>query len=454
MRDISNYFYRMSGIYQKACNTIANMYRYDWYVVPEIYDDSIKEDKIISDFVKVLNYLDNSYIKKVCSEIALQVIKNGVYYGYLIEGSDGILIQELPVKYCRSRYFVGNLPVVEFNMKFFDDMFSDTVIRLKTLKLFPQEFQKGYLLYKQNKLTEDNGNTATSWYPLEPGQVAKFSLPNGEMPLFINAIPAILDLDAAQELDRRRQMQKLTKIIVQKLPMDKNGDLIFDIDEAKDIHSNAVAMLEHTVGTDILTTFTDVDSIDLSDRNTTAASDELEKVERAVFNAMGISQNLFNTEGNLSLEKSILNDESSVRALISQFTIFFDKLTQKRSPKQKKYNFRLYMLETTQYNYKDLSKMYKEQVQLGYSKMLPQIALGHSQSAIINTAHFENEVLHLSEIMIPPLMSSTLNGEDILGNKDKTNTSNGDKSSETGGRPKKADDEKAEKTIQNQESMN
>jgi len=29
-------------------------------------------------------------------------------------------------------------------------------------------------------------------------------------------------------------------------------------------------------------------------------------------------------------------------------------------------------------------------------------------------AHFENEVLKLSEIMIPPLMSSTLTGKDIL----------------------------------------
>ena len=46
------------------------------------------------------------------------------------------------------------------------------------------------------------------------------------MPLFINSIPAILDLDAAQDLDRRKQMQKLLKIIVQKLPLDKNGDLI------------------------------------------------------------------------------------------------------------------------------------------------------------------------------------------------------------------------------------
>lgn len=206
MREISNYYYRISGIYQKACNAIANMYRYDWYVVTEVYDKELKEDKIVSDFVKTLNYLDNSYIKKICGEIALQVVKNGVYYGYLVEGKDGILVQELPVKYCRSRYFVGNLPMVEFDMKFFDDAFTDIAVRLKTLKLFPQEFQKGYVLYKQNKLTEDNGKTTTSWFPLEPGSVAKFSLPNGEMPMFINAIPAIIDLDAAQDLDRRKQM--------------------------------------------------------------------------------------------------------------------------------------------------------------------------------------------------------------------------------------------------------
>ena len=65
---------------------------------------------------------------------------------------------------------------------------------------------------------------------------------------------------------------------------------------------------------------------------------------------------------------------------------------------------------------------------MGYSKMLPQIALGHSQSAIINTSYFENEVLHLSEIMIPPLMSSTMRGEDILGSKN-----GGSAGSKTGG---------------------
>jgi hypothetical protein len=88
--------------------------------------------------------------------------------------------------------------------------------------------------------------------------------------------------------------------------------------------------------------------------------------------------------------------------------------------------------------------------------MLPQIALGHSQSFILNTAHFENEVLHLSEIMIPPLMSSTLNSEDILGKKDSSETSKSQNNSgtkktstegKTAGRPEKADDQKSEKTI-------
>jgi hypothetical protein len=100
--------------------------------------------------------------------------------------------------------------------------------------------------------------------------------------------------------------------------------------------------------------------------------------------------------------------------------------------------------------------MYKEQVQIGYSKMLPQIALGHSQSAIINTAHFENEVLHLSEIMIPPLMSSTMSSEDLLGNKNKDGKNPAQNNSEEGskgGRPEKDNAQKSDKTLANKESM-
>ena len=473
LRQVSNYFYKTNGIYQKACNYFAFLYRYDWYVVPEILDEKSKEDKVLKDFSKILNYLDNSHIKQLCGEIALEVIKNGAYYGYIVPSEKGLILQQLPVAYCRSRYKIGTMPAIEFNMKYFDDAFKDPAYRMRILNLFPKEFAKGYMLYKQQKLQPDFQGEVGSWYLLDPEATIKFSFYNGQydIPIFANAIPAIIDLDQAQDLDRRKQMQKLLKILVQKLPRDKNGDLIFDVEEAEDLHNNAVQMLKRAVGVDVLTTFADVDSLDMSDRNTTTTTDDLAKVERSVFNSLGFSQNMFNTDGNLSLQKSIQQDESSVRNLLLQFHVFLDRVVEKRNTQKKKYNFHLYMLETTQYNYQDLSKMYKEQVQLGYSKMLPQIALGHSQSSIINTAYFENEVLRLHEIMIPNLMSSTMSSEQVLGtnnqngsskNQNTTGSSNTNDTSKAKkgateekkvGRTEKPDDQKAEKTIQNKESM-
>ena len=477
LREISNYFYKTNGIYQRLCNYVATMYRYDWYVVPEVYKEGTKGEEIVKDLHKILNFMDNSYISKICGEMALGVVKNGAYYGYLVPTSTGVIVQELPINYCRARYNVGNLPAVEFNMRFFDVAFPDTNYRMKVLNLFPEEFKKGYHAYKRNLLKDEYTGTSSGiissewrrrdesgWWQLDPDKTVKFSFPNGgngaaDLPLFINVIPAILDLDAAQDLDRRKQMQKLLKIVVQKLPLDKNGDLIFDVDEARDIHNNAVEMLRRAVGVDVLTTFADIESIDMSDKNTTATQDDLAKVERAVYNASGTSQNMFNTDGNMALEKSVLNDEGMVRALLLQFEVFFDRIAQSKSANRKKYNFRLYMLETTQYNYKELAKMYKEQVQLGYSKMLPQIAMGHSQSSILNTAYFENEVMNLSELMIPPLMSSTMNMQDLKGGSGSSGSSNSQKPSGSSGsaggagRPEKPNDQKSEKTIKNKESM-
>ena len=139
--------------------------------------------------------------------------------------------------------------------------------------------------------------------------------------------------------------------------------------------------------------------------------------------------------------------------------MFFDRFAHKMSS-SKKVNFKFYMLETTQYNYKDMAKLYKEQTQLGYSKMLPQIALGHSQSFILNTAYFENDILKMKELgfnMLRKVTSNTMSGYDILGSSNKTNKENSQNNVEDkksvntekskGGRPEKADSEKTEKTI-------
>ena len=252
--------------------------------------------------------------------------------------------------------------------------------------------------------------------------------------------------------------QKLLKIIIQKMPLDKNGDLVFDVDEAQQLHNNAVAMLSKAIGIDVLTTFADVDVADMADRNTTTTVDDLAKVERTVYNEAGVSQMQFNTDGNIALEKSILNDEASLYNLIQQFEAFLNDIITKFNKKPKKVYYRVQVLGTTIYNYKEMAKMFKEQMQLGYSKMLAQIALGQSQSSILANAYFENDILDLVNVFIPPMMSSTMNS-DVLNRVNQQNRqecggaiSTGDSE---GGRPtnESKGEEVSEKTIANKESQ-
>lgn len=478
MRQISNFFYATSGIYKRLCRYMAYLYKYDWFITPYIdecqglldtsaglYDtaeDEAANEKVrkkqFSNFFKILKFFDEFQIKRFCGKIALKVIKNGCYYGYLIPQNNTVVVQQLPVNYCRSRFQVNNRPAVEFNMKFFDAYYKDTEQRNKILNLFPKEFKKGYELYRKGKLGPQFTGDTTGWYLLDYRSTIKFNVEQGDYPPFMAVIPYIIDLDAAQDLDRKKMAQKLLKIIIQKMPLDKNGDLVFDVDQAQALHNNAVQMLTKAIGVDVLTTFADVDVADMSDKGNQSNIDELEKVERTVYNEAGVSQMQFNSDSNTALNNSILNDEASMYDLLLQFESFLNLLLEPFNKSPKRNYYKAQFLTTTIYNYKEVSKLYKEQMQIGFSKMLPQIALGQTQSSILANAYFENDVLDLVRVFIPPMMSSTMNAEALAGRRNVTGKegNNSDSSgSGTGqaGRPEKADNEKSEKTLQNRQSM-
>ena len=447
MIEISNYFYHISGIYSRLCRYMAYLYKYDWVITPYVVADSVKPEKVIEGFDKALRYLDNFNPKKFFNDVALKVIRNGSYYGYLVEGTDRMIVQELPSRFCRSRWSSNGIPAVEFNMKYFDISFKDTEQRMRVLKLFPDDFKKGYIAYKEGRLPPQFDGDTAGWYLLDTAYAFKFNINNEDFPLLISVVPAIIDLEEAQELDRKRMAQQLLKIVIQKLPLDKNGDLVFDVDEAAELHNNAVAMLGKAIGIDVLTTFADVAVEDMADTAAASKLDELEKVERTVYNESGTAQNLFNTDGNLALEKSILNDEASIYNLILQFQDFLNLLLAPYNKQPKKLYYRASILPTTIYNFKDMAKLYKEQTQLGYSKMLPAIALGESQSSVLATAYFENDILDLVHKFIPPMSSNTMSAEAL----NQTGKNNNDEKKV--GRTEKENDEKSDKTLKNLESQ-
>lgn len=459
LRNISDYFYEASGIYYRLCRYLAFLYRYDWVVTPMTVDmkDESNTNKELKDFANVLNYLDKSEVKRTCGDIALEVMKSGVYYGLIIDNGDYFALQKLPAAYCRSRFNSGLDPIVELNLQFFDAYFPNPAYKVQVLKMFPPDIQKAYVLWKQGKLKGDYPGDKTCWVVLEPGTAVKVSMNDNDFPPLVGVIPSIIDLDQAQELDRKKTMQQLLKIVVQKFPLDKNNEPVFDIDEMQDLHNNVVKMLRRAIGVDVLSTPADISVEDMADKNSRTTVDDLEKVERTVYNNSGIAQNLFNADGNIAVQNSILNDESDMRDLVLRLQSMYSRIISKFNRKGH-YSFMFNILETTQYNYKELSKMYKEQEQYGHSKMLSQIALGHSQSMILATIQFENDVLHLAESMVPPMSSNNISKNTNIIGGDKIDTQkakNGGQQQETksAGRPEKEDSEKSDKTIANRQSM-
>ena len=82
VREVSNFYYKVSGIYQRLCRYMAYMYTYDWVVTPFTQlDKNIKVSKVLENFYKALNFLDNFQVKKFFGDVALKVIRYGCYYG-------------------------------------------------------------------------------------------------------------------------------------------------------------------------------------------------------------------------------------------------------------------------------------------------------------------------------------------------------------------------------------
>ena len=87
MREISEFFYKTSGIYSRLVRYMAFMYRYDWCLIPNAYgnEEILKNKKTTGEFFNCLKMLDGFDVKKTLGDIALTVLKQGCYLdGFLV----------------------------------------------------------------------------------------------------------------------------------------------------------------------------------------------------------------------------------------------------------------------------------------------------------------------------------------------------------------------------------
>lgn len=483
-RELSKWFFEKNGMYARAVRYLSDIYRFDFMIYPnlDLEDDlpEAEQKKILKAFNLVLEHFDNSAIQLLCRKWTIAVCIEGCYYGYLCDDvGDRVVVQDLPADFCRSRFLHRGLPLVEFNVQYFDKITSDAKTRDKLLRLFPEEIQKGYRDYKNNKLQAETMGDTAGWIMLSPAHAFKFNFNSDDVPPFLSAIPSLLELDEVQDLEKEKLLQEIQKILIQTFELDKNGQIPFTMPELQRLNQNAIDMVGDAVGVSVLST---IANVHLEDLNTTRSSESESRVgtaENDVYNNLGISTNLFNTDGNLALDKSVIIDEAFAKPMLLAFEQFFnDYISQKFNKKAIK--FRMKMLTTTIFNFKDISDKYKDLTKLGFSRFLPMVALGHTQKEVISMAKLEQQIMQLDAYMLPPFSSNTMSSDTwsdikeqqsaiIAGRKvnqqingvpagagkvaaPSSKGTGGSGSSNGGGRPTKPDDKKSDKTIANQAS--
>ena len=430
IREVSNYFYKASGIYRRIIWFFSAMFNFDNIIIPRLKSQSAPRVQIMKDMQKGMDFLDSLSLKTLLTEITFFVVRDGAYYSYLRDDLKEPVIQQLPVNYCRSKHKSKGRYVVEFDITYFEREYLTTEDRNNALKMFPREFRIAYKKHRAGQLNRDK-MLEKEWFLLDIERATCFKFPDG-LPFFIGAIIDLIELRDYKQLEMDRDKLALFMLLIQQIPMSKDGEMIFDVEEAKALHKNAVKMLEKNENVDVLTTFAEMEMLNLQESRQ-VMRDNLIKAERGVFNETGVSKMVFATEGNISLEKSIKNSEAIVRYLVNMYSTWLTKILNIVVKPGVKYDFEVWIPPVTVFNEEEMEEKFRTQATLGYSKLLPAIVSGVKQSSLLNLLTFENQFLNIGDMMIP-LQSTHTQSDD-------------------GGRPPKDLEEKDEETIGNEEAQ-
>ena len=255
-------------------------------------------------------------------------------------------------------------------------------------------------------------------------------------PFFATVIKSIEDLNEYKGIEKALDKQELKKILLQRIPMDSNGELLFTLEEAEEIHKAAVKMLRNNPDVDVFTSLAETEILDLQDSKQ-ANRDNLEKIERSFYNEAGVSKNLFASDGTTALDYSQVADFALAYDMSKIFATFLSYHSNRKFI-DKKFFLEVTILPITHYNREKIFELYLKGAQYGYSKIMTGVAAGIKQSNLLNLNTLENDYLDLASKMVPLQSSHTTSGKDI--------------EAEEGGAPKKDGMEKSDKTRQNEES--
>ena len=421
-----NFFYK-DGYYKQIIIHYATLLKYAGLLIPNpSLGKKLSTSHISKRYYNALDYVEKMNLPVFLTDCATRALIDGCYYGVIVQlDKQNFSVLDLPSGYCQTRYKdLNGDDLIEFDVSYFNSIV-DLTAKEQALASYPKFIRDAYKKWQKQK-------SSNSWVIIPSDIGICFPFFDGR-PLFLSVIPASLEYDDAIQTERDRDAEEIRKILVQKIPHLQDGRLLFEPDEAAEMHAGAVGMLKGNKNISVLTTYADVDAV-VSKTTGESTSKTLEQIEKNIYAQAGVSGQIFSSTGSSTLDASIKNDIALMMYLANKFSRFITNSIN-RIYGNTNITFKYQILPVSIHN---MDKFVDQSFKLsgsGYSYLLPVVALGLSQRDIVNLKELENDVLKLGEKLIPLSSSYTQSSDNPTG------------------RPKLDDSEKAEKTIKNEESL-
>ena len=399
--NLSEYFFATNGLYKRIILHYATFLTYSWILVPYVKNykkDKIYDDKISKVYYKAADFCTTFQIDRKCALFARDILVKGAYYGLVLENGDDVVIADLPFEYCRSRFKnQQDIDIIEFNLDFFKQIRDDN-LRKRILETYPKFIQKAYKKYVYR-----NGD---KWIFI-PAQLGIYFRFFEERPFFLDLIPLLTSLNDYEDIDKQRNIQALRRILVQEVPHD-GMKLVFEPQEAEQMHNGAIQMLQKNKDVDVITSYAKVNLLDMSSRDDEKT--DITDMQDLIYSSAGMSKELFFATTAAGIEYSINNDLALVMILGQAFAHFFTVLLNYKF-ETSKVKFKLLIVPISYYNSSDYTSRARELASFGYSFLTPILSTGLDQTNLAALKALENDLLDLDEILKPLQSSYTQSGK-------------------------------------------
>lgn len=439
--------------YQRIIMYYATLFFNYYYVTPVDLPEKPNKKKLDKEYNETLTFLDEEINVENFTVSTLKdiLVEGSVFYYYDFINMGGKVyfqMSKLPRDYCTiiGTAKNGQMPIFQLDISFVDQVIASLVslnvdiTKEDVLRQYPKGIRSAYNRYK---------NDGDRWIIVTPVHGIAFTSYNG-LPPFAGIIKQIVRMVKFEEVRDNYIEDSLQKILFQKVDVDDNGDPEIDLALAAEFHENLKKITRGMDRVNALTSLADVEVLDLSDTSRENDLDFIDKFEDKMYNEAGVPKAVFNGNTAGLLDFAAMKDESFIWNIMDSISTWLSFICNAEIGARKKrtYNFVVSFLPISYRNREKMMDTYLKNAQYGYSKIIPQIAVGVKQRHFESLLYLENDLLKLDKRLVPLMSSHTLSGKAGTTTKQTENAVD----EVEGGRPESSTEEKTDETLSREES--